>query len=244
MSRRTSTTSAPSAVRSPREGWASCPREAWTSANVRSRGETVIAAEHSVTASFDWSGYEAQIQLFWGQTLFFLSLNYPSRDTDDDRRVHGIILSIYYLINNCLVSLSSSQVIQAPWQEVWAHHNDSAQKSKYGSNFHTGGRLQKSIGARDEEKNERKNYFSFHYALKEKSWNMENKVNSLVSQIQSAERAARSSGLCRYVILSISASTNAAATSWYWRLHCVYELKEKKCLCFTSSSARGTLLRQ
>lgn len=44
-SRRTSTTSTPSAVRSPREGWASCPREAWMSANVRSQGETMTVQQ-------------------------------------------------------------------------------------------------------------------------------------------------------------------------------------------------------
>lgn len=38
-SRRTSTTSTRSAVRSHRGGWASCPREVWTSASARSPGE-------------------------------------------------------------------------------------------------------------------------------------------------------------------------------------------------------------
>lgn len=41
MSRRTFTTSAHSAVRSRRGGWASCPREAWTSASARLQGETM-----------------------------------------------------------------------------------------------------------------------------------------------------------------------------------------------------------
>lgn len=41
-SRHTSTISTPSALKSPREGWASCLREAWTSPNVRSLGKIRI----------------------------------------------------------------------------------------------------------------------------------------------------------------------------------------------------------
>lgn len=51
MSRHTFTTSALSAVRSRREGWASCQREVWTSANVRSLGKKQI---FRVNSYFFW----------------------------------------------------------------------------------------------------------------------------------------------------------------------------------------------